>query len=296
MSKLRPRPYVPHRLDPRLASLPCHRRHVSAHGFEPSVNVVHDELQPLEPVEIAIVVHPRCSLLEQPAQRVIPQAPIAAHLLEQAVQTLKVDTQAKRREGHLHVSSACGTRTLVIPLTQQRDEAVRQAVRRLAIQRDERDEGHAARGNAGVPSCTEEHGAAERDAHRHRVIDLGQRPRRVGRQRVPVHGSGVRVGGPALEGRSVRRGAVERERLVAEARHVIAMNVAPRACRLAALRELDAALARWWRNIFRIANVPTQPIGADDDVVQAAAPDGLLAPPLFLYGAVVVEVEEDRGG
>jgi hypothetical protein len=89
---------------------------------------MHDEFQPLEPVEIAIVVHPCCSLREQPTQRVNPQETIAAHLLEKAVQTLKVDTQAKRREGHLHVSSACGAGALIVPLTQQRDEAVRQAV------------------------------------------------------------------------------------------------------------------------------------------------------------------------
>ena len=94
----------------------------------------------------------------------------------------------------------------------------------------------------------------------------------------------------------MRRGAVETQRLVAKARHVIARNVPPRARRLAPLRELDTARSRWRRNIFRIANVPPQPIGADYDVVQAAAPDGLLAPPLFFHGAVVVEVEEDRGG
>ena len=66
--------------------------------------------------------------------------------------------------------------------------------------------------------------------------------------------------------------------------------------RLAPLRELDTARSRWRRNILRIANVPPQPIGANDDVVQAAAPDGLLATPLLFHGAVVVEVEEDRGG
>ena len=79
------------------------------------------------------------------------------------------------------------------------------------------------------PGGAEERGGAERDAHRRRVVDLGQRPRWVGCQRLPVHGSGVRVGGPALEGRSVRRGAVEAQRLVAEARHVVARDVPPRA-------------------------------------------------------------------